>query len=196
MKIVTVVAALVVCSSVGACSGYGMRDGAAPEFAGVSKASPQHASVCVFRPHGLGTSVVATVSDNGAIVGATEGSSYFCYDAEPGQHQLRTADAAPVVVDAKAGQRYFFAHDLNVGRDELVRVSATTADQLVAYCEYRLLRSAPGNIPLPAEGAVARAVTSGSNASALAAATPRDNATKRPSSAGTDSQVASAPAAP
>lgn len=169
MKIATVAAALV-CSSLAACSGYGLRDGATP--ARVAKPSQEHASVCVFRPHGLGRSVVAAVADNGAIVGATEGSSYFCYQAEPGEHRLRTADATPVVLQAQAGQSYYFVHDLNVGADELVRVNGATADQLTAYCEYRLLGVTPANVRLPEEGAVARAVVPNRRATAVAVAAP------------------------
>src|SRR5688572_24254317 len=96
------------------CSGYRTQRAAASP--GTLFAAPAEglATICVFRPHGLGASITSAVSDNGAIVGATDNSSYFCYQAEPGPHRLRTADAPKLSLDVKAGKTYYLAHDFNV----------------------------------------------------------------------------------
>jgi hypothetical protein len=151
------IAAVLLSPAVCACSEYRTRSVEHPPIPAFSATSTEHATICVFRPHGLGRSVIAPVSDNGAIVGATDGSSHFCYLAEPGMHRVRTADAPQLELTVSAGTHYFVMHDLNVGPDKLTRITPESARQLAAYSDYALLRATPRGIPVPAELAVARA---------------------------------------
>lgn len=144
------------CALLVGCSGYRMERAAAPSLALAASSSGQ-ANICVFRPHGLGTSVVSPVSDNGVLVGATEGSSYFCYLAEPGKHQIKTADAPKLSLEVVAQRDYYLAHDLNVGPDTLVRITRQSAQQLTAWCGSMQVGSAPKDVVMMKAGAVARA---------------------------------------
>jgi len=137
------------------CSEYRLQRRAASPALSAPLAG--RASICVFRPHGLGTSVISPVSDNGAIVGATDGSSYFCYSAEPGVHRIRTADAPPLAISARPGKRYFLAHDMNVGTDTLMRITAASAQQLSGWCGEVAVRAAPEHVAVLKRGDVARA---------------------------------------
>src|SRR5215813_9520930 len=50
---------------------------------------PAHvAKVCVIRTSALEHGVTFVSRDNGVLVGATRGPTYFCYYAEPGEHDL------------------------------------------------------------------------------------------------------------
>ncbi|HLV21597.1 MAG TPA: hypothetical protein VKZ49_11970 [Polyangiaceae bacterium] len=139
------------------CSDYRMRGVEHPPVAAFDVTSEEAATICVFRPHGLGTSVVAPVSDNGTVVGATEGSSYFCYLAEPGKHKLRAADAPALTLEVDVGEQYHVVHELNVAKDRLVRVTSESAQGLASYCNFMSLRQTPEGVAVPAALAVARA---------------------------------------
>ena len=139
------------------CSGY--RTQRAPASPRSSFAAPAagRARICVFRAHGLGASVVSPVSDNGAIVGATDDSSYFCYDAEPGPHRIRTADAPKLTLTVKPGKSYYLAHDLNVGPDSLTRIKRESAEALSAWCGEVEVLAAPQGVAVLQHGQIARA---------------------------------------
>jgi hypothetical protein len=139
------------------CSGYRTQRAIAAPDASFAAPAAGLATICVFRPHGLGASVVAPVSDNGAIVGATANSSYFCYQAEPGPHRILTADAPKLVLNATEGKTYYLAHDLNVGRDALVRIKQGSAQALTAWCGPIELRAAPPGVAVLKRGQIARA---------------------------------------
>lgn len=139
------------------CSDYRTQRVAASPSASFAAPPAGLSTICVFRPHGLGSSVTAPVSDNGTIVGATDDASYFCYQAEPGPHRIRTADAPPLSIDAKEGRSYFLAHDLNVGPDTLLRVTRGSAEALTAWCGEIELRAAPQGVAIFKRGDVARA---------------------------------------
>jgi hypothetical protein len=141
----------------GGCSGYRTQRAASPPSTSFSAPPAGLATICVFRAQGLGTSVVAPVSDNGAIVGATEGTSYFCYQAEPGPHRIRTADAPALAIRIKEGKSYFLAHDLNVGADTLIRIKRESAEQLSAWCGEVEVNAAPSGVAVLKRGEIARA---------------------------------------
>jgi hypothetical protein len=150
------------------CLGYQLESTTTAPSA-FSRPSEKSGKICVFRPHGLGTSVVAPVSDNGAIVGATEGSSYFCYLAEPGSHRIRTGDAPPLVFDVEEHREYYVAHDLNVGKDGLIRITRESAHQLSSWCNNMVVERAPASVSVLKTGMVARAGTPGVLATGTAA---------------------------
>ncbi len=139
------------------CSGYHMQRTAAAPSAVSSPPPAGLSTICVFRPHGLGTSVIAAVSDNGTIVGATDGSSYFCYLAEPGPHRIRVSDAPKLALHAKQGKRYYLMHDLNIGADSVTRITRGTAEALSAWCSEVELSAAPEGVAVFKRGQVARA---------------------------------------
>jgi hypothetical protein len=158
------------------CSEYRVNRAAASPASALSAPLSKQAAICIFRPHGLGTSVISPVTDNGAVVGATEGSSYFCYLAEPGLHQIRTADAPRLLLDAEAGQRYYLVHDMNISADSLARITMQNAYELSAWCGEVEVRQAPQNVAVLQRGAVARAEPGSGTASDIRVAARGANA--------------------
>lgn len=72
------------------------------------------AQVCVLRPDSLASDVTMEVRDNGRVVGATRGSSYFCYLAAPGEHQITSVDddTGPTLLRASDGARYWIHQEV------------------------------------------------------------------------------------
>jgi hypothetical protein len=72
------------------------------------------AQVCVLRPEFLAAGVTMEVRDNGRVVGATRGSSYFCYLAAPGEHQITSIDddTGPTLLRASDGARYWIHQEV------------------------------------------------------------------------------------
>src|SRR4051794_40924354 len=89
----------------------------------------QYGEICVIHPDPRGSSVTHVVRDNGKLVGATSGPSYFCYYAEPGEHEIADegsdAVAARTVVEAK--HHYYVHAEVNLGNDRLAWVSDDAA---------------------------------------------------------------------
>lgn len=73
------------------------------------------AQVCVLRPQSLAGDVTMEVKDNGRVVGATRGSSYFCYLAAPGEHQITSIDddTGPTLLRASDGARYWIHQEVS-----------------------------------------------------------------------------------
>lgn len=139
------------------CSEYRVQRPAQEPSARLAAQQETQSIICVFRHHGLGTSVVAPVTDNGVVVGATEGSSYFCYAAEPGRHELRVSDAEVVSLDVVAGRGYYLLHDMNVTQDRLFLITQQSASELSAWCDELELVRTPEAVVVLERGAVARA---------------------------------------
>src|SRR4051812_16085017 len=62
----------------------------------------EFARVCVIRTSRLTQAVAFPTLDNGALVGATKGPTFFCYKAEPGEHTLRIQADEPTIVKLQA----------------------------------------------------------------------------------------------
>jgi hypothetical protein len=143
----------------GGCYSYGLRK---PEAPPVDAFGPVQANgqICVLRPHWLASAVTAAVHDNGQLVGATRGPTYFCYLAQPGHHVITSkADSLEqATLEVEAGQRYYLHQivDNIVGfvRTRLAWVTESEAQELVPKCGYRVLVSVPGNERLPSEAPV------------------------------------------
>ena len=75
-----------------ACAPYEIVQTPSPpvELAGAPQGNM--GKICVVRPQARALSYPAEVRDNGNLVGATRGQSYFCYLAEPGAHRLTAFD--------------------------------------------------------------------------------------------------------
>ncbi len=120
---------------------------------------PGLGQVCVLRPHELGAALTSAVRDNGVLVGATEGTSYFCYFAEPGHHEIsvEVSDADATVIELLPGQRAYLHHRINIGADELRWIDASTAERMLGECEYVLVASPPEGERPPGATPLARA---------------------------------------
>ncbi|HEX9101965.1 MAG TPA: hypothetical protein VF997_07170 [Polyangia bacterium] len=155
----------------GGCYSYGLRKPDTPPvdaFAEVDGVG----EICVLRPHWSAAAVTAVVHDDGQLVGATRGPTYFCYAAEPGHHFIDSkADTVEdATVDVEPGKRYYLHQIVDnifgVVRTRLAWVTEDEARPLIAKCGYRVLVSVRGDERLPsgapvpalalAAGAVAR----------------------------------------
>jgi hypothetical protein len=141
-----------------ACSGYGVTATNSPPVSAFAAPPSDHATVCVFRPHGIGAAVVTPVTDNRRLVGATEGQSYFCYLAEPGEHTVQANDALETF-DVAAGQHYYLRHRYSGSGDTLERVDQPMAQALAGHCVYTVLDETPEGRTAPPAIALARAKT-------------------------------------
>lgn len=98
-----------------ACSSYGIAPPKQPvlhPFHDIAK--EDFARVCVIRTNGYYARAVTFVThDNGVLVGATKGGTYFCYQAEPGRHVMRLeADGeSEVIFTAAKGESYYLREE-------------------------------------------------------------------------------------
>ena len=107
------------------------------------------AQICVVRPHTWAMARTMFFHDNGNVVGATRGPSYFCYAAQPGVHRLEVLDGSPppaVEFAAAAGQRLFFHHRVGIGHDRLTLMTEEEAPELLDKCEYSQLLDTPQRV--------------------------------------------------
>lgn len=146
-----------------ACSPYSLREVDAPPLQAFGP-SPRTdvATVCVIRPSHFAVGVTFVVHDNGQLVGATRGESYFCYEAEPGAHRIASSTGDSIdkpgsaLLAAEAGHRYWLHQDFDnvfgVIVDKLQWVDEARARELVrdGACGYDVLEGVPGDEKLPA----------------------------------------------
>jgi hypothetical protein len=129
------------------------------------------ATVCVVRPSHFALLVTFVVHDDGQLVGATRGESYFCYFAQPGRHEIVSTTGDSVDEDgrvrfvAQAGRRYWlhqdYDNDLGSITPRLLWIDGPRALDFVENegCEYRTLTRVPAEEkapPGPAPVAAAR----------------------------------------
>lgn len=130
------------------------------------------AQVCVVRPHTWAMARTSLFHDNGNLVGATRGPSYFCYAAQPGVHRLEVLDDSPrsgVEFPVAAGQRLFFHHWVGLAHDRLSLMTEAEAPELLDKCEYSQLLDTPQRLltadaparPLSKPGAAPEATPQG-----------------------------------
>jgi hypothetical protein len=109
------------------------------------------ARVCVLRPDSLATDVTMEVRDNGRVVGATRGSSYFCYLAAPGEHQIASIDddTGPTLLRASDGARYWIHQEVaTLGGDlhaHLDFVDEPTAHAMLERIDTKVLVAVRGH---------------------------------------------------
>ena len=66
----------------------------------------------MIRTSHLAQAVAFATLDNGTLVGATKGPTFFCYKAEPGEHTLRIEADEPTTVKLQAvGGRSYYLHE-------------------------------------------------------------------------------------
>jgi hypothetical protein len=105
----------------------------------------------VLRPESLASEVTMEVRDNGRIVGATRGGTYFCYLAAPGEHQITSIDddTGPTLLRATDGARYFIHQEVGtLGGDlhaHLDFVDEPTAQAMLERIDTRVLVAVRGH---------------------------------------------------
>jgi hypothetical protein len=147
------------------CSGYSLVKPDPPPVDARAWPPPGWAQVCVLRPHWIAAGVTLTVHDDGVLMGATRGPSYFCYYAEPGPHQISSeeADAGAIEgahelrVTLEQGRRYFLHQRIHPLGHFLEWVDEQLGERMAARCGYRVLARAPAGEPLPPQPPVAPA---------------------------------------
>ncbi len=142
-----------------ACSPYSTSGSTTPAIPAFGPARPDVATICVIRSSPYARAVTFIVHDNQTLVGATKGDSYFCYEAEPGDHVIvsDTFDSVDnpgrTVVSVEAGERYWLMqdHSNNFGSvtSKLAWIDGNAASQLIAGCEYRVVTAVPGHEQVP-----------------------------------------------
>jgi hypothetical protein len=142
-----------------ACSPYSISGPTTPAITPLGPASADAATICVVRSSPWARAVTFVVHDNKTLVGATRGDSYFCYEAEPGEHVIvsDTFDSTDVpghtriVVDA--GVRYWLRQDHSSSfgsvTSRLAWIDPATADALIAGASHRRLTAVPGHEHVP-----------------------------------------------
>lgn len=120
-----------------------------PDLAPIDPLAPPvygMAQICVVRPHTWAMARTVFFHDNGNVVGATRGPSYFCYAAQPGLHLLEVLDGTPppgVEFPVVAGQRLFFHHWVGLAHDRLTLMTEEEAPELLDKCDYSQLLDTP-----------------------------------------------------
>jgi hypothetical protein len=95
-----------------ACSSYRISEPRAEVLHPFAPIPEDFARVCVIRTSRLAQAVPFPTLDNGVLVGATKGPTFFCYKAEPGEHTLRIQADEPTVVKLQAeGGRSYYLHE-------------------------------------------------------------------------------------
>jgi hypothetical protein len=145
------------------CYSYELRKPAQPPIDAFGPVA-DGGQICVLRPHWNASAVTAIVHDNGQLVGATRGPTYFCYAAAPGHHAVESkADTTERAdVDVAPGGRYYLHQIVDnifgVVRTRLAWLREDEAALLVDKCGYRELVAVPGSERLPTGGPVPAAV--------------------------------------
>ena len=156
-----------------ACSPYSLTDLKAPPTRAFGPSARSDVGVvCVARPSHFALGVTFVVHDNKQLVGATRGESYFCYEAEAGEHFLVSSTGDPIDSDGtarlavEAGRRYWLHQDfdnvLGFVTAKLQWVDETRWRELVddAPCQYKVLSGVPGDEALPGDLPFARSLAS------------------------------------
>lgn len=123
------------------------------------------AQVCVVRPDALAAHLSMPIRDNGRLVGATRGTTFFCYLARTGEHQITSSDddTGPMLLRARAGMRYFIHQDVTelggAVHAHLDWVDDATALEMVDACEARVRVAVPGHDDEPFAQPIAPAIS-------------------------------------
>ncbi|MEO6950514.1 MAG: DUF2846 domain-containing protein [Polyangia bacterium] len=147
--------ALVLLSLVSGCVSYRLEAPAGRHIAADALPPAGLGQICVLRPHISAGAVTFTVRDDGVLVGATRGPSYFCYYAAPGEHVIETRSDGKEesTISVAAGSNYYLQEDVDNVLGYVKSRSSWVAPQavpaLLEACGYRVLTGVPGNEKLP-----------------------------------------------
>lgn len=149
MRTLALAAVLAGCAVVSACAPSASH--VAHAVAELGPVPAGSAQVCVVRPAPLAAQVSMPVRDNGRLVGATRGTTYFCYLAASGTHQITSADddTGPTFLRAQTGARYWLHQDVvELAGDvhaHLDWIEEATALEMLDACEARVRVAVPGH---------------------------------------------------
>jgi hypothetical protein len=143
-----------------ACSSYRIAEPRAEvlhPFAPIPAAdgSPSDfARVCVIRTSRFAQAVTFPTWDNGVLVGATRGPTFFCYKAEPGDHTIAIEADEPtrVALRAEGGKSYYLRQKIGSPfwvTCDAVWVSEPVARDLVEDSTYAVVTKSPDPSPGP-----------------------------------------------
>jgi hypothetical protein len=150
---------LVALVTIAACSPYSVAT-TPPPITAFGPAASTLGTICVIRQSVFAQAVTFAIHDNGQLVGATRGDSYFCYLAQPGAHAIvsdtgdSTDHPGTTTLDVQPNQRYWLQQDHHNSfgsiTSELLWIDKSRAQELVTGCEYLVIVEAPGHEALPA----------------------------------------------
>lgn len=147
-----------------ACTSWHFVEPATPPVAPFEPPPGELAEICVLRPHLLASGVTFAVRDNGRLVGATRGASYFCYWAQPGRHRITSeADDVEQASVVAIPHAHYYLHQkvknlLGVVTSPLEWVAEMEARQMVQTCDYRVLSGVPEGFERPPANPIAASV--------------------------------------
>lgn len=145
------------------CAGYQLTE---PDraFPAMGTEFPRTAArVCVVRTSFLARFMTFPVRDDGVLVGATRGSTHFCYLAEPGHHEIaiEADEAEHAELDAVAGRSYYLKQEVdNVFGHVTCRalwIEPIEARELLHASTYEVLAGVPGSEAVPPDPPLAPA---------------------------------------
>lgn len=157
---------LVGCAALAALGCGHARAGGAASPAALAELGPVpvgSAQVCVVRPASLAAQTSMPVRDNGRLVGATRGTTFFCYLASAGEHQITSVDddTGPTLLRAQSGARYWLHQDVSelggAVHAHLDWVEESLAFELIESCEARVRVAVPGHDDEPSAQPIAPA---------------------------------------
>ena len=148
-----------------ACSPYRIAEPRAEVLHPFAPIPEDFARVCMIRTSHLAQAVAFPTLDNGALVGATKGPTFFCYKAEPGEHTLRIEADEPTLVKlhAEGGKSYYLHEKIPflqfVMHCDTELVSEAKARELVEESTYEVITQTPASEHPPEPVPFARAAT-------------------------------------
>lgn len=166
LRIIHVLATLAAGPVLTACTTYTLAQPTEAPIAAFGPASTKSATVCVIRPSHWHLQSTFVVRDDGQLVGATRGESYFCYLAEPGPHRVLASrsdgqdEGTHIGLRAEPGRRYWLHMDFDAYLGTTLEwVDEARARGMVEACDYKELVDAPGEDFLPEAVPYARALS-------------------------------------
>ncbi len=144
-------------ASLSACSSWKVQPPRRPVLEPFAALPPGAAEVCVLRTSVLAQAVAFPTRDNGVLVGATKGPTYFCYLAGEGHHVIDIEsdddDEARLVVEA--GKRYWLKQEVDFLFGHVscrpVWLDESVAREELASAEHEVLVGVPGDEKLPGD---------------------------------------------
>jgi hypothetical protein len=152
-----VVVLVLVAALVAGCTSWKLAPPTTPQVAPFGPPAPTVAKVCVVRTSVLAQLVTFPTHDDGVLVGATRGPSFFCYLAEPGEHEIaiEADEQEDATLTAAAGRTYYLHEEvdniLGYVKCRSVWVTEDVARTLVPDVDYEVLVGVPGTEKLPGD---------------------------------------------
>jgi hypothetical protein len=151
--------ALALFATAAACSPYSISGPTTPAIDAFGPAHTDVATVCMIRSSPWARAVTFIVHDNQTLVGATKGDSYFCYEAEPGAHEIvsdtfdSTDTPGRIRATLQPGARYWLRQDhanhFGSVTSKLAWLDPQSAADLIRDCDYRVVDATPGHEHVP-----------------------------------------------